>query len=144
MKLSILTTLILISFSSFSQKVVKDTTLTIEGEYWIEPIDDEINQRIKFKKLKELFVKKRNIDINIDSLFNQLQTLEKQKDSLQIIIAHGHTDIIEDCQFELNEKTKLLNETLLIINKLRKQKVNLIKTIIILVALDVLVLVIIL
>lgn len=77
----------------FSQKVieqlpalVQDGTYTVKEEVFIQSVDDEINQRHRFRKIRTLTLEKKQLEVNTDSLVRRLVLLETERDSLYTII----------------------------------------------------------
>jgi hypothetical protein len=84
---------LLIPYSVFSQKVieqlpalVQDGTYTVKEEVFIQSVDDEINQRHRFRKIRTLTLEKKQLEVNTDSLVRRLVLLETERDSLYTII----------------------------------------------------------
>ncbi len=84
---------LLIPYSVFSQKVieqlpalVQDGTYTVKEEVFIQSVDDEINQRHRFRKIRTLTLEKKQLEVNTDSLVRKLALLETERDSLYTII----------------------------------------------------------
>tara|TARA_R110002012_G_scaffold23065_1_gene78767 strand:- start:436 stop:921 length:486 start_codon:yes stop_codon:yes gene_type:complete len=85
-------------------EVVKDETVTIKDEVWIEPIDSEIKQRHEINLLKKRIDKihsilkdKENVKHNLDSLLFVINDLSNERDSLNNALKSGVVKVSSDC-----------------------------------------------
>lgn len=96
-------------------EVVKNETVTIKGEVWIEPIKSEIKQRHKINVLEKRISKihsilkdKENIKHNLDSLLFVIEDISKERDSLNVVLKTGVVKVASDC----TNKVAFLNDQL--------------------------------
>ena len=85
-------------------EVVKNETVTIKEEVWIEPIDSEIKQRHEINLLKKRIDKihsilkdKENVKHNLDSLLFVIDDLSIERDSLNSVLKKGVINVAGDC-----------------------------------------------
>jgi len=85
-------------------EVVKDESVTIKGEVWIEPINSEIKQRHEINLLKKRIDKihsilkdKENVKQNLDSLLFVINDLSIERDSLKKVLEKGIVKVSSDC-----------------------------------------------
>ena len=85
-------------------EVVKDESVTIKVEVWIEPIDSEIKQRHEINLLKKRIDKihsilkdKENVKHNLDSLLFVINDLSNERDSLNNALKSGVVNVASDC-----------------------------------------------
>lgn len=122
LKFVFVTIALLFTIVSFSQKrvlemsdlpeVVKDETITVKDEVWIEPIGSEIRQRAeinfwknKVKKMHDVLTDKQNSKHNLDSLFHVIEVLEVERDSLNKRLETSVKSEVSTC----TEKVAVLN-----------------------------------
>lgn len=90
-------------------EVVKDETVKIQGEVWVEPVEAEIKQRAKInfykkkiEKIHNVLKDKENIKHNMDSLMTVIDSLSLVRDSLTKRMESSSKNIVSDCQQKLN------------------------------------------
>ena len=118
--------LITVSFISFSQhrkikkrdlpELVKADTIVLEQDVWMQTPESEIQQRHKFKKIKELNNKIRKNNVVVDSLVSQIMNVSDERDSLlQVVIEQGRDNAKEAYERLLfyNAKVIELNQEIL-------------------------------
>ena len=96
-------------------EVVKNETVTIKDEVWIEPINSEIKQRHKINvlekridKIHSILKDKENIKHNLDSLLFVINDLSIERDSLNGVLKKGVVSVASDC----TNKVAFLNDQL--------------------------------
>ena len=108
-------------------EVVKNETVTIKGEVWIEPIKTEIKQRHEINLLKKRIDKihsilkdKENVKHNLDSLLFVINDLSNERDSLNKVLERGVVKVASDCTNRvayLNDQLKSVRTQYFIIRK---------------------------
>ena len=85
-------------------EVVKNETVTIKGEVWIEPIKSEIKQRHKINvlekrigKIHSILKDKENIKHNLDSLIFVIDDISNERDSLNSVLKTSVIKVASDC-----------------------------------------------
>lgn len=96
-------------------EVVKNETVTIKGEVWIEPIKTEIKQRHEINVLKKRIGKihsilkdKENVKHNLDSLLFVIDDISNERDSLNNVLKTSVIKVASDC----TNKVAFLNDQL--------------------------------
>jgi hypothetical protein len=96
-------------------EVVKNETVTIKEEVWIEPINSEIKQRHEIDLLKKRIGKihsilkdKENVKHNLDSLLFVIDDVSNERDSLNKVLEAGVIKVANDC----TNKVAFLNDQL--------------------------------
>lgn len=97
-------------------EVIKNETVTVKAEAWVEPVDSEIEQRAKInfleKKIKKIHTTlsdKHNYKHNLDSLFLVIDNITIERDSLNEVIKSGSEEIVKDCSNKSSYLTSQLN-----------------------------------
>jgi hypothetical protein len=97
-------------------EVIKNETVTVKVEVWVEPIDSEIQQRAKINFLEKKINKihstlsdKHNYKHNLDSLFLVIDKITIERDSLNQVLKSGSEDIVKDCTNRSAYLTSQLN-----------------------------------
>ena len=95
--------------SSDLPKMVKNDTIYLPGESWIQTTRSEVKQRAeqkscekKLNRIHSILSKKDSIQKSMDSLLVTLEKVESEKDSLNKAIQEMTVDEAAKCQADLN------------------------------------------
>ena len=93
--------------------IVKDGTVYVPNEVWVEPIDSEIKQRHtinvlskKLVKTRAILKKKKGLEHELDSLLQETMNLQNKRDSLVEVI---NTEIDKNSEELISSIHKLQN-----------------------------------
>ena len=127
MRLLILSLALLVYTNSFSQKelkhnelplLVKEDTIIIDKEVWIQSVESEINQRHrenvlnkKLGKMKDILRKKKGYEIEVQNLIVKMHSLEVERDSLLNIISANRHEVNSELELELKNLDVQLKKT---------------------------------
>jgi len=85
--------ILLIPLKIFSQDTIRtlpvlvnEGTYTLTEEAFIQSVDEEIEQRRRFKKIRKLALQKQKLEYSADSLLVNIKSLESERDSLVDVI----------------------------------------------------------
>ena len=84
-------------------------TIAFDCEVWIESPNSEMDQRVKIMKLEnkisnvlDILHKKKGYELQVDSLVKQAVRVQKENDSLNVVISNNRLVINKDIESRVN------------------------------------------